>query len=83
MTSAEILQYVYVFYDATIILIVLASFHSAYRKFHEIDPLAFSENKKGSISFVTVADSIPQLKVSALNTALDQDVVAEQPLVAK
>lgn len=46
-------------------MIVFISYtDSAYRKFHDIDPLAFSEDKKGHISFVTVADSLPQLKVS-------------------
>ena len=62
LTSAEILQYVNNFFF--MMPCVLYNYHSAYRKFHEIDPLAFSEDKKGRISFVTVADSLPQLKVS-------------------
>ena len=56
---------------------VLRLSHSAYRKFHDIDPLAFSEDKKGRISFVTVADTLPQMKVNMFNT------ITEQPLVAK
>jgi hypothetical protein len=47
-------------------------FHSAYRKFHDIDPLAFSEDKKGRISFVTVAETLPQLEV---NTLLNNTIV--------
>ena len=36
----------------------------AYKKFRAIDPLAF-DDKKGKISFLYVAESLPELAVSS------------------
>jgi hypothetical protein len=38
----------------------------AYKKFFNIDPLSFDEYeyRKGSVSFLSVADTLPELSVS-------------------
>ncbi len=44
-------------------VLILSPLPSAYRKFQDIDPLAFGINRKGKISFVSVAETLPQLAV--------------------
>ena len=39
------------------------SLHSAYKKFTNIDPMCFFDNRKGHISFLSVAELLPELAV--------------------
>ncbi len=35
----------------------------AFKKFYKIDPLTFMEHRKGRIPYLTVAETLPELKV--------------------